>query len=175
MVFLDKVYEFIWCLVHFYGSLFSSFAGHIICLFISQSRPIVIFPSGLALVLGCAGQCKVILLCFWILCGILSSQLGTIRGLLTSSKSFTLFGLLIFFKSSVGTLWVCSCFVPLFWIKVVFSYGPFIQVRVLHVGTCFISSASLSWMVVNFLNQKPCIQSWPGVFQFDIFSSVVLR
>ena len=32
-----------------------------------------------------------------------------------------------------------------------------------------LSSASLSWMEVNFLNQKPCIPSWTGVFLFDIF------
>ena len=30
-------------------------------------------------------------------------------------------------------------------------------------------------MEVNFLNQKPCIPLWPGVFQFDTFLSVVLR
>ena len=29
-------------------------------------------------------------------------------------------------------------------------------------------------MEVNFLNQKPCIPSWPGVFQFDILFNVVL-
>ena len=29
-------------------------------------------------------------------------------------------------------------------------------------------------MEVNFLNQKPCIPSWPGAFQFDILYSVVL-
>ena len=29
-------------------------------------------------------------------------------------------------------------------------------------------------MGVNFLNQKPCIPSWPGVFQFYIFFSIVL-
>ena len=29
-------------------------------------------------------------------------------------------------------------------------------------------------MEVNFLNQKPCIPPWPGVFQFVIFFSVVL-
>ena len=29
-------------------------------------------------------------------------------------------------------------------------------------------------MEVNCLNQKPCIPSWPGVFQFDILFSVVL-
>ena len=39
----------------------------------------------------------------------------------------------------------------------------------------FISSASLSWMEVNFLNQNPCIPSWLGVFLFDIFFSVFLR
>ena len=60
-----------------------------------------------------------------------------------------------------------------FWINVVF-------ILVIHSGTCavcrhlFISSASLSWMEGNFLNQKLCIPSWPGVFQLDIFLSVVL-
>ena len=29
-------------------------------------------------------------------------------------------------------------------------------------------------MEVNFLNQKPCIPSWPGAFQFDILFSIVL-
>ena len=29
-------------------------------------------------------------------------------------------------------------------------------------------------MEVNFLNQNPCISSWLGVFQFDIFLRVVL-
>ena len=29
-------------------------------------------------------------------------------------------------------------------------------------------------MEVNFLNQKPCIPSWPGVFHIDILFSVVL-
>ena len=37
----------------------------------------------------------------------------------------------------------------------------------------FILSASLSWIVVNFLNQNPCIPSWPGICQFDIFFSVL--
>ena len=46
---------------------------------------------------------------------------------------------------------------------------------VIQSGTCtsckhlFISSASLLWMEVNFLNQNLCIQSWPGIFQFAIF------
>ena len=49
---------------------------------------------------------------------------------------------------------------------------------VLQSGTCasgrvlFISSASMSWMELNFWNQSTCIQSCPGVFQFDIFYSV---
>ena len=29
-------------------------------------------------------------------------------------------------------------------------------------------------MEVNFLNQKPCIPSWPGAFQFDILFSVIV-
>ena len=33
----------------------------------------------------------------------------------------------------------------------------------------FIYSAGLSWMKVNFLNQTPCIASWPCVFHFDFF------
>ena len=51
---------------------------------------------------------------------------------------------------------------------------------VIHPGTrapckhLFISSARVSLMEVNFLNQKPCIPSWPGVFQFDIIFRVVL-
>ena len=48
---------------------------------------------------------------------------------------------------------------------------------VIQTGTCashrhlFISSASLSWMEVNFLNQNPCIPLCPSVFQFDIIFS----
>ena len=51
---------------------------------------------------------------------------------------------------------------------------------VIHSGICapcrhlLISNASLSWMEVNFLNQKTSIPSWPGVFHFDIIFSVVL-
>ena len=39
----------------------------------------------------------------------------------------------------------------------------------------FISSASLSWMEVNILNQKPSIPSWSGVFKFDIFSVILSK
>ena len=83
--------------------------------------------------------------------------------------------LLIFSTSLVGKLWVCNCL------------GRFLCLGINAVlplvilsGTCpvcrhlFISNASLSWIEVNFLNQKPCILSWPGVFQFDTFLSVVL-
>ena len=50
---------------------------------------------------------------------------------------------------------------------------------VIHSGTCvpckhlFISTDSLSWTELNFLNQKPCILSWPSVFQFDIFNIIL--
>ena len=52
---------------------------------------------------------------------------------------------------------------------------------VIHSGTCApcrhlsISGASLSWMDVNFLNQKPCILSWPSNLLFGIFFSAFLR
>ena len=61
-----------------------------------------------------------------------------------------------------------------FWIMVVFPL-------VINSGTCvpcrhlFISSASLSWMEMNFLNQNPCILSWSNIFQFDIYFSVIWR
>ena len=60
------------------------------------------------------------------------------------------------------------------WINLVFPL-------VIHSSTCapcrhlFISSASLLWMKANFLNQNPCNPSWPGVFQFDIFSVVLSK
>ena len=59
-----------------------------------------------------------------------------------------------------------------FWINVVLPL-------VIYLGMCalcrhlFISSACLSWMEVNFLNQKPCIASWPVVFQLDIFFRII--
>ena len=151
----------------FWGSLLSSFAGPYHMPFYSQSRQSLDFSLWSCSRLGYVDQSKVTLLCLWILCGILSAPQGTIHGLLASSKSLPLFVLLIFSTSSVGRLWVCSCLGP-FWINVVFPL-------VIHSGTCapcrhlFISSASLSRIEVNFLNQKPCIPSWPGVFQFDIF------
>ena len=52
---------------------------------------------------------------------------------------------------------------------------------VIYSGMCgpcrhlFISSTSLSWMEVNFLNQKPCISSWPEDFLFDIFCVVLSK
>ena len=51
---------------------------------------------------------------------------------------------------------------------------------VIHSFTCavcshlFIYNISLSWIEANFLNQKPCIPWWPGVFRFHTFLSVVL-
>ena len=141
--------------------------------FCSQSRPLLDFSIWSYSCLGCADLCKVTFLYLWILCSILSVPQGTICGLLASNSSLPLFGLLIFSTSSVGRLWVCSClgafsFSGSFWVNMVFPL-------VIHSGTCspcmylFLSRTSLSWMVVNFLNQNPCIPSWPGVFQFDIF------
>ena len=72
-------------------------------------------------------------------------------------------------------LWLFGA-VPLlgsFWINEVLSL-------VIQSGTCasckhlFISSASLSWMEENFLNQDPCIPTWSGVFLFNISFSVFL-
>ena len=122
--------------------------------------------------LGRVGLSKVTLPCLWILRGILSTPQRTVSGLLVSSKSLPFFVPLIFSTSSVGRLWICSCFgrflcLDPFLINVVFPL-------VIHSGTCavcrhlFISNASLSWMEVFFLNQKPWIPSWPGVFHFDI-------
>ena len=58
-----------------------------------------------------------------------------------------------------------------FFIRLVFSF-------VIHSGisiSCwhlFISIAGLSGMDVNFLNQYPCMPSWPGVLQFYAFLRV---
>ena len=52
---------------------------------------------------------------------------------------------------------------------------------VIDLGTCarcrhlFILSDSLSWIEVNFLNQNHYIPSWPSIFLFDIFSSVLSK
>ena len=52
---------------------------------------------------------------------------------------------------------------------------------VIHSSTCapgwhlLLSSASLSFMVANFLNQNSCIPSWSGVFQFDFFSVALCK
>ena len=77
--------------------------------FCSQSRPELDFSVLSCSHLGCFDLCRVILLCLWILCGILSVRQGTIRGLLASSKSFSLFVLLAFSTSLVGRLSVCNC------------------------------------------------------------------
>ena len=53
-------------------------------------------------------ECTVDLLFLLFLCGILLVLRGTIRGLLASCKSFPQFELL-FFISSVGTLWFYCC------------------------------------------------------------------
>ena len=106
--------------------------------FCSQSRPLLDFSVWSGSHLECVDLCKVILLCLWILCSILSVSQGTNCGLLASSKSLPLFPLLIFFTSLVGKLWVCNC------LEGFLCFGPFvsiwsflwlsIRVRVLFVG-----------------------------------------
>ena len=137
----------------------------------SQSRPYLDFSVWSCSHLGCVDLCKVVLLCLWILCSIFSIRQKTNRSLLPSSISSLIWAVNIF--HIIGKLWVCNCLgvVPLlgsFCINVVLPL-------VIRSGTCapckhlFISRPSLSWMEVDFLNHKPCIPSWPGVFQFDIF------
>ena len=50
-----------------------------------------------------------------------------------------------------------------FWINVVFLLFTHSGTSYAPCRHLFISSGSLSWMDVNFLKQKPCIQSWPSV------------
>ena len=137
---------------------------YIMCLFCSQSRPLLNFSVWYW---GCADLCKVTLLCLWILWDILSVAQGTIRCLLASSKSLPLFEQLIFSTLVVCRLWVCSCLVVVSWkwpffINIVFHL-------VIYSGMCVscrhlcISSGSLLWMDVDF------IPSWPDVFQFYSF------
>ena len=84
--------------------------------------------------------------------------------------------MLIFSTSSVGRLWHCSCLWQFLYLGPFGSIGSFLLSYI--SGMCapcrhlFISSASLSLIEVN---QKPCIPSWPGVFQFDIFSVVLSK
>ena len=117
---------------------------------------------------------EITLLCLWILYSILSAPQGTTRSLLASSKSLPLLGLLKFSTSSVGRLCVCSCLERLLCLVPFGSMWSFFLVT--HSGTCapckhlFISSASLPWMEVNFLDQKPCIPSWPGVLLLLLFT-----
>ena len=93
----------------FWDSLVSSFVGSYHMPFCSQSRPLREFSVLSCSHLGCVDLCRVIFLCLWILCSILSVCQGTIRGLLASSRPFTLFVLLVFSTSLVGRLWVCNC------------------------------------------------------------------
>ena len=137
-----------------------------------QSRPYLDISVWSRSHLGCVHLCKVILLCLWILCSILSDRQGTICGYLVSR--IALFLLLVFATSSVGMLWVWNCFGRSLCLGLFFFINV-VLLLVIHSGTCalcrhlFISNNSLSWMEVNFLNQKPFIPLWPGAFQFDIF------
>ena len=153
-----------WYFVHFESVYYPVMRNHIMS-FCSQSRPLQDFSV-------------FFLLCLWILCSILSVRQGTICGLLASSTFFPYFCCWCFphhCLASYGPVIVWSgSFFRSFCVNVVLPL-------VIHSGTCavfrhlFISRASVSWMEVNFFNQKPCIPSWPGVFQFDTFLSVVLN
>ena len=67
--------------------------------FCSQSRPSLDFSVLSCSHLGCVDLSRVILLCFWILCGIFSVRQGTIRGFLASSKSFYFIIIIIIISS----------------------------------------------------------------------------
>ena len=124
----------------FCGSLLSSFAEPYHMPFCSQSRPKLAFSVWSCFYLGCVDLCKVTLQCLCIPCSILSDHQGTIRGWFASSKSLSLFVLLIFSTSSVGRLWVCSCLEQFLCLCPFGSMWSFlwssIRVRVLLVGIC---------------------------------------
>ena len=106
----------------------------------SQSRPKLDFSVWFCSHLGCVDLCRVVLLCLWTLCGTLSVRQGTICDLLESSKSLTLFVLLIFSISLVGNLWVCNCLGRFLCLGPFVSMRSFLlsstRVRVLFVGIC---------------------------------------
>ena len=127
-----------WYLVHFVGVYYPALWNHIICLFCSKSRPWIEFSVLSCSRLGCVDRCKVILLCLWILCGILSVLQGIIHGL--RSKFFLLFMLLIFSTSSVSMLLVCNCLEHFFCLDPFGLMWSFLssssQVLVLFVSIC---------------------------------------
>ena len=104
----------------------------------SQSRPWLDFSVWFCSHLECVDLCKEFLLCFWILCSILSVRQETNRGLLACSKFLPLFVLLIFSTSLVGTLRVCNCLGWFLCLAPFVSMWSFlwssIRVRVLFVG-----------------------------------------
>ena len=93
----------------FWDIVISSFVGACHMPSCSQSGPEIDFSALSCSHLGCVDLWRVILLCLWILCGILAVRPRTIHGLLTNSRFFPLFVLLVFSTSLVGRLWVCNC------------------------------------------------------------------
>ena len=93
----------------FWDSVLSTFVRPYDMNFCSLSRPELDFSILSCSHLGCVDLCRVILLCVWILCGILSVHQGTIPSLLASSRSLSLFVLFVFSTSLVGRLWICNC------------------------------------------------------------------
>ena len=100
------------CIIQLFGT-------NIVCLFVVSPGHSWIFSVLCCSHLGWLDLCKVILLWFWILCGILSDRQRTIRGLLASSKPFPLGVLLVFYTSLESRLWVCNC------LEQFLCFGPF--------------------------------------------------
>ena len=82
---------FISAICTLWGSYYPALWNHVICLFGVNQAIARFFYVWSYSYSGCVDLCKVILLCFWILCSILSVRQGTIRGLFVGSKSFLLF------------------------------------------------------------------------------------
>ena len=104
-VFSEYVVKWHVILCTFWGSLLSSSVEPYHMPFCSQSKPQIDFAVLSSSHLRCVDLCKVILLCLWILCSILSVRQGTIHGLLMSSKSLLLFVLFII----IIIIIICFC------------------------------------------------------------------
>ena len=103
-VFMVFSMKFMTYFVYFEAVYYPALRDHVICLFVVNLGYSKIFLSGPCSHLGCVDLCRVTLMCLWILCGILSDPQGTICDLLASSKSLTLFVLLISCTSSACRL-----------------------------------------------------------------------
>ena len=89
-------FDFVWYFVHL-GAF--SYSGLYHMPFCSRFRPKVIFSVSSCSRWGCTYRYRVVLLCVWILCSILSLPQGTICGLLASRKPLPLLVLFVFYTS----------------------------------------------------------------------------